>query len=221
MHALDAFAALAALACTSPRRAAAVARAARRPTAAGRAIGRGEAVGRLRAYARVARLRPDILHFEWTTAAVHHFPLVDALDCPMVVSCRGADTNIYPHVPSTKKVAAAFPAVFARAAAVHCVANVIAETAVALGADPAATHVIRTAVDEDRFRPCSVRPARGDVFRLVGIGWLHWRKAYEDALTGFPSSSTSSGANRPPRWSRPATGGAWSMRFATSASKTG
>ena len=75
----------------SPRRALAVVRAAVAPTAAGRPLTRREAVGRLAAYARLAALRPDVVHFEWSSTAVNFSSLPDALGRPYVVSCHGGD----------------------------------------------------------------------------------------------------------------------------------
>ena len=97
-------------------------RAASRPTAAGRPLGRREARLRRHAYARAAALRPDIVHFEWNTAAVHYPSLADALGCPAVVSRRGSEI-VHPHAPSTAKLASGFPLTLARAAVVHCVSR--------------------------------------------------------------------------------------------------
>jgi glycosyltransferase involved in cell wall biosynthesis len=162
-----------------------VVRAARQPTADGRLPGRLEALERVALYARLAALRPDVVQFEWITAAVHFASLPEALGCPSVVSCRGSDVEIYPHTPTTQQVASGFPLALARASAIHCVSDAIARDAIGLGADAAKIAVIKPAVDSTVFRPPDRASRTGDVLRIVSVGWLHWRKGHEDALVAL------------------------------------
>lgn len=166
----------------SPRRAAAVARAATLHTASGRPLGRREAVARLYAYARLALLQPDVVHFEWTTAAVHFHSLGDALGCPTVVSVRGSNVNVHPHTPSGAVTARGLPIALGRAAAVHCVSAAIVAEAARHGLDPAKAKLIRPAVDATFFRPPAVPRSAGGEFRLVASGMLRWLKGYEYVL---------------------------------------
>jgi glycosyltransferase involved in cell wall biosynthesis len=164
-----------------PTRLPRVVRAARAPTAYGTGFRARDALGNLRAYAALAALDPDLVHFEWNTAALHYHSLVDALGRPSVVSVRGGDLEIYPHGPGLW-FAQGYPVAFRRAAAVHCVSQATLREARAQGVRPAQAHVIRPAVDVAGFRPPeSARPDDG-VFRVAAVGWLTWRKGWEYTL---------------------------------------
>ena len=125
--------------------------------------------------------RPDVVHFEWESAAVRFLALFDACDCPVVVSVRGSGVNVHPFT-GQEDIAASYPEVFARAAAVHCVSEAITGAAAGFGLDPAKARVIRPAVDTRFFSP---RPAAGDGgedLRIVSVGALTWPKGHGDAL---------------------------------------
>jgi colanic acid/amylovoran biosynthesis glycosyltransferase len=168
--------------CRSPRRALAVVRAAAAPTAAGRSVGRREAAGRLAMYARLVALRPDVVHFEWTTTAVHFSSLVDALACPAVISCHGGDVQIFPHSPAGRRLATGFRTVLRRAAAVHTVSDAVTAQATRFGADPRKARLIRAAVDPGFFRPPERDRRPAGRFSVVAVGTLRWVKGFEYAL---------------------------------------
>ena len=130
---------------------------------------------------QLSRLRPDVVHFEWESAAVHWLPVFDAWNCPVVVSCHGGGVNVHPHTGGHEHVVRAYRTLFRRAAAVHVVSEAIAKEAEAFGVTPERTWLIRPAVDPDVFRPG--RAERQDsAFRVVAIGELIWRKGYDYAL---------------------------------------
>jgi len=160
--------------------------AARRPPAKGRPRP-AEALSYLTRFMKLARQEPDVVHFEWETAAAHYLPVAEVLTCPMVVSCRGANVHLFPHVPGHQRWVGRLPAVFERAALVHCVSDAIKREAVALGLDPAKARVIRPAVDPDVFspgpaRPGTARPGSEEPLRVAGVGSLIWSKGWEYAL---------------------------------------
>ncbi len=179
---LAAAAALVPLLVRSPRRAAAVVRAAGRPTAAGKAVTRRQAIERVRTYARLAAIRPDVIHFEWATGAIRFHSLGDALGCPVVVSCRGTDVNVHPYTVSMREVAAGLRLALGRATAVHCVSEAMRQEALTHGLDPVKTWLIRPAVDPTFFHPPRLPSVPGDRYRLVAVGSLRWRKGFEYAL---------------------------------------
>ena len=74
---------------------------------------------------------------------------------PSCVSVRGSGVNVHPHA-GRGDLAAAYPEVFAHAAAVHCVSEAVREEAVRFGLDRAKARVIHPAVDTDYFRPPAV-----------------------------------------------------------------
>jgi len=132
----------------------------------------------------VAAFRPDVLHFEWTLAAVPSLPLVEGCGTPLVVSCRGAHVSIAPHNPRRQQEARALPRIFSLAAKVHCVSEAIADEAVALGMARDKAAVIRPAVDPDRFVP-AMGDSQSKRLGILMTGALIWRKAYEFAMTAY------------------------------------
>lgn len=131
----------------------------------------------------LARLRPDVVHFEWHSAAVNHLPLYDVWDCPVTTSCRGSDISVYPHIPGQELYASRLPDVFARVSGVHCVCESVMREATAFGLDPAKAVVARPSIDPELFRPEGRRDGpRDGALAVVMVGWLRWEKGYEYAL---------------------------------------
>jgi colanic acid/amylovoran biosynthesis glycosyltransferase len=142
--------------------------------------------GLLASYMPIARVRPDVVQFEWNVAAVDHLPLFAFWRCPILTSCRGSDLAIYPHVPSLSEYTAQLPEIMRRAAAVHCVSESQRVEALRFGVTPGKTWIIHPAVDPDVFRPDrgpSPRPA--SAMRVVLVGGPRWEKGYEFALTSI------------------------------------
>jgi glycosyltransferase involved in cell wall biosynthesis len=166
---------------TSPRRLVKLLRNVRRvpPRLARRHGGTG---GLLTMLLPLARLRPDIVQFEWNIAAVDHLPLFGVWSCPVVTSCRGSDVTVYPHVPYLRPYADRLPEVMRRASAVHCVSESLMHEAERFGLDVAKTRVIRPAVDPEVFRPRGVTGSDGDALRVLMVGGLRWEKGHEYAL---------------------------------------
>ena len=164
----------------SPRRVLRVAGGVLRPEIRPRRRSLSGSLRRIHRLVPFARLTPDLVHFEWETAAVAYDPLVPLWGCPVVVSCRGSGVGIYPHLSRLAHLTRGYPVIFARAATIHCVSEATKQTAVACGADAARTRVIRSGVDTVRFRP---RQSSGsDRLRVVSVGELRWAKGHEYAL---------------------------------------
>lgn len=141
-----------------------------------------EVLGELRAYLRFARVRADVVHFEWTFSAVRWLPLLDLLACPAVVSCRGSDINARSHDPAYEDWVPALPAAFERFAAVHGISKAILEEAGRYGLDDSKAWLIRPAVDPTFFQPPAQTPPDGAGLRLVTVADLRWVKGHEYAL---------------------------------------
>jgi colanic acid/amylovoran biosynthesis glycosyltransferase len=178
----------AALAATRPGRLVALVRATvqRRPPARARPRPT-EALSYLARFLKLARQEPDLVHFEWENAAARYLPVAEVWSCPVVVSCRGANVQLFPHVPGHMDWVGRLPAVFERAALVHCVSDAIKREAVDLGLDPVKARVIHPAVDPDVFSPepgrrSAARPGSDEPLRLAGVGSLIWPKGWEYAL---------------------------------------
>jgi colanic acid/amylovoran biosynthesis glycosyltransferase len=129
--------------------------------------------------APVAREDADVVHFEWERTARWFLPYLDAIDRPFVMSCRGAGLNVYPHL-GEDGLGDALPALFARAAAVHCVSEAMRRRALAFGADPATTRVIYSGVDPELFSPGE--RTESEELRVICVGKLDWQKGHEDAV---------------------------------------
>jgi colanic acid/amylovoran biosynthesis glycosyltransferase len=142
---------------------------------------RWRALARLRGFLPLARHTPDIVHFEWESAAVAHRPLLDVWRCPMVISCHGG-LQVWAHTTTHAETIDELPGVFRAAAAVHCVSAAVRAEATRYGVDPAKLRLIPTAVDPNVFRPPAEPRAPGAALRIVGVGWLKWLKGFEYAV---------------------------------------
>ena len=146
-----------------------------------------EVLAELRAYLRFARLRADVVHFEWTFSAVRWLPLFDMLGCPGVVSCRGSDINSRPHDPEFQQWVPGLATTFEKSAAVHCVSEAILEEAGRYGLDDSKAWLIRPAVDPAFFQPPREAAPEAGGLRLVTIADLRWVKGHEYALLAVRS----------------------------------
>jgi colanic acid/amylovoran biosynthesis glycosyltransferase len=141
------------------------------------------AIGRLYLDASLVRLGPDVLHFEFGTAAVGRMYLKDLLGCKVVVSFRGYDLNFVglddPHY---------YREVWERADALHFLGNDLLRRAIGRGCpDDKPRVVIPPGIDTALFDPGARAhvdragtPARP--LRIVCVGRLVWKKGYEYAL---------------------------------------
>ena len=125
----------------------------------------------------------DLIYFPWNSAAIDHLGLFDS-GMPIVVSCRGSQVNIRPHLNGQEEFSTLLRTTLKRANAVHCVSLAILEEAALCGVDRDKAVVIHPAVDSDIFYP-SLQKHANKVLRLVTTGSLIWRKGYEYLLMAF------------------------------------
>lgn len=130
-----------------------------------------------------ARVKADCIYFPWNSTAIGYRAL-NALGLPMVVSCRGRQVNIRPHLPGNERYASDLRRSFSAASRVHCVSLDIMREAVQYGLEPSKAVVIRPAVDPAYFLPAEKKPAN-NTFTLLSTGSLIWRKGYEYALASI------------------------------------
>jgi glycosyltransferase involved in cell wall biosynthesis len=126
--------------------------------------------------------QPDVLHFEWNSAAVEYLPLFDFFTCPSVISCRGAQVQVAPANPSRQSFVDGMRLSFQKTSAIHCVSEAILEEIQVYGADPRKSKVIRPAVDPAEFEPPAQARTQAGPVQMVSTGSLIWRKGYEYAL---------------------------------------
>ncbi|MBV9951646.1 MAG: glycosyltransferase family 4 protein, partial [Acidimicrobiia bacterium] len=121
----------------------------------------------------------DVVWFEAAYTAAEHLVVLDQLP-PKLVMCTGSDVRIMPDL--SRRLADALPAAFAQTARVLCRSDDLRRHAIARGASPARTAVLRPAVDTSYFRPGTRPPRPGDAVRLVTVGREHWVKGHEDLV---------------------------------------
>jgi glycosyltransferase involved in cell wall biosynthesis len=131
---------------------------------------------------RMARIRGDVIQFEWLAIALRWAHLFEVLGDRVVVTCHGAEVTAYPHMPRWARPAAGLPDLFRRAVAVHCVSFDVAAEGARYGLDADRSVVIHPAVDTDFFRPRPPSAASGPGLALVSVGQLRWLKGYEYVL---------------------------------------
>jgi glycosyltransferase involved in cell wall biosynthesis len=117
-----------------------------------RSAGLRRRLGWARVFVRLEPLRPDVVHFEWESAAIRYLPLVDLWGCPMVMSCRGG-LDVYSQSDTHRRALDGLADAFDRAAAVHCVSDAMRAEATRHGLDPRKAQVIRSGVELELFTP--------------------------------------------------------------------
>ncbi|MBI3415664.1 MAG: glycosyltransferase family 4 protein [Verrucomicrobia bacterium] len=136
----------------------------------------------LSVFVPLARFHPDIAHFEWNAAAMNHLAMFDVWQCPVVISCRGAQINVRAKIYRNESDLHDLRTSFERASAIHCVSEEIRKEGQPHGLDPAKSWIIRPAVDPNFFKPAEFRPQNAGPLRLITTGSLIWRKGVEYAL---------------------------------------
>ncbi|MCL4870653.1 MAG: glycosyltransferase family 4 protein [Anaerolineae bacterium] len=138
--------------------------------------------------APLLQVKPDIIHFEWNAAAINYHWLPALWECPFVVSCRGRQVNILPHLPGQENYISQLRNSFYSAGRVHGVSQNILDEAVQYGLDRNKGVVIYTAVDVNYYspRPQIAHMPKGK-FRLINVGVSIWRKGYENLLLAINS----------------------------------
>lgn len=123
----------------------------------------------------------DLIHYQWPGHLLTYGVIARKTRKPAVLSLRGGQINIQPHIPGMDGYVAALKRQLPTCSAYHCVSEAIMQEAVAYGLDPKRTWVIRPAVDIAFFTPPEKRPASSQV-HVAMVGAFIWRKGYEYAL---------------------------------------
>jgi len=134
-------------------------------------------------YAPFCRDAFDVIYFPWNSTAIAYRGLFE-LDIPTVVSCRGTQINISPHLPGQCAYVSALRDTLQKASAVHCVSENILHSVVDLGVKQENYVIIRPAVDPEFFTPPSQLP-KNRRFTIVTTGSLIWRKSIETLLVAL------------------------------------
>lgn len=133
--------------------------------------------------AAVARLRPDLVHFEFGVNAVRAVWLGDSLDVPTVVSLRGYDINY-----AGLDQAGYYDEVWARTDAVHVLSGDLWARALRRGCPPDMPRMrITPAVDTAWFAPAHDSRRGSGPLVILTVARLHWKKGYEHTLAAVAS----------------------------------
>lgn len=123
----------------------------------------------------------DIFHYQWPGHLFYYYPFAKKYEKPVVLSLRGRQITIVPHLPGFEQFAAKLRSQLTLCDALHCVSEDILREAMGYGLRAERAWVIRPAVDTDFFVPPSSRSTSGPI-RIAMVGALIWRKGYEYAL---------------------------------------
>jgi len=124
----------------------------------------------------IKKIRPDLIHFHFTTLAMQYGHLCDALRIPFTFSVRGSDLQVAPLMISDFKDKLIQTVKAAKA--VHCVSDSMKDELFNLTGSNDKTLVIRTTVS-DEWATVERKPERG---LFISVGRLQWLKGYPDLL---------------------------------------
>jgi glycosyltransferase involved in cell wall biosynthesis len=130
---------------------------------------------------REAARSADVIHYQWP----RHYEIWGVLARhyrkPALLSLRGRQVTIRPHMPDGASILAMLRHAFDHVAGVHGVSQDIIEQAASLGLRARRSWVIRPAVDTSMFAPAPEQPPAPPL-RVVMVGAIMWRKSYETAV---------------------------------------
>lgn len=140
---------------------------------------RSDAVRAIYTNGPVLALRPDIVHFEFGSAAVGRVAIKDLIDTRCVVSFRGHDVN---HVGLEDPTF--YDDVWRRADAIHCLGEHVWEAVRERGCPDDVPHaLIPPAIELSPLLAMQPRRAgRLETIRLLSVGRLYWTKGHEYTL---------------------------------------
>lgn len=127
-----------------------------------------------------ARWKPRVIHAHFGWSGIRMLLLKHFLGIPMVTTFGGRDLALQAEVPDWKPL---YDALLQASDRIFCVSESLRRTALARGADPARTEVVRRGTRLDRFRAVD-RSAR-DPDRPLGVlmvGRFVEKKGHRDAL---------------------------------------
>jgi len=137
---------------------------------------------------RVCRVLPpfldklDLFHIQWAKTLVFYPEFIKKLDCPVLLSFRGAHINYSPLVD--KKLADGYKQYFPKVAGFHAVSAAISLEAQKYGADPKKITIIPPAIKKDLIHKSIVERStnKDDELKIISVGRCHWKKGYTLAL---------------------------------------
>jgi colanic acid/amylovoran biosynthesis glycosyltransferase len=128
-----------------------------------------------------AAISSDVVHYQWPGHLIRYYSLARKAKKPTVLSLRGRQITVMPHMPGQGKYVAKLRWLLPQCDAYHCVSKTIMKDAECYGLAAHRAWIITPAVDTEFFRP-SKKTETGKPIKIVTVGALIWRKGIEYAL---------------------------------------
>ena len=129
--------------------------------------------------ALLARVRPDVVHAHFGTAAVWAMPVTQELGIPLVATFYGFDISRLPRQAAWRE---RYRELWQRAAAITALSEVMKAKIVALGCPADKVHVVHLG---KRTGDYVFRPRTGPVRHLVSVGRLSDKKGHADLIAAL------------------------------------
>ncbi len=136
--------------------------------------------------AAVNRVKPDIVHVEFSGIGVRYLEILDKIKAKKVVSCRGTAEKIT--LLATEERKQKIKQLFKLADAVHCVSNDMMQTVIPYCTEPQKIFINHAAVDVDKFKSAGNNASSGSLIILTA-GRLTFQKGYYTGLLAIKKLS--------------------------------
>ena len=122
----------------------------------------------------------DIFHIQWAKTLVEYPEFIAQLQCPVVLSLRGAHINYSPLADKT--LAEQYKKYFPMVTAFHAVSDAIARESEKYAAEPDKITIIHPAVKQKLLNDILKTNDHGELLKIISVGRCHWKKGYTFAL---------------------------------------
>ena len=124
----------------------------------------------------------DIFHIQWAKTLADYPEFIEQLDCPIILSLRGAHINYSPL--ANEHLANGYKKYFPKVSGFHAVSDSIARETEIYGADLRKITIIYPAVKRELINNKSIKKMNDSqkLLRIISVGRCHWKKGYTFAL---------------------------------------
>ncbi len=126
-----------------------------------------------------SKLKPDIIHFEFSGLGVSFLSIIDHLKCKSVVSCRGTAEKLKLQFDEKRKVG--LKTLFSKVDLIHCVSNDMKLTILPYCTNSEKIFINTPAIDPNFFQP-AIHKKQNTKLIIVSVGRLTFLKGY---IIGF------------------------------------
>jgi len=124
----------------------------------------------------------DIFHIQWAKTLVYYPEFIEKLQCPIVLSLRGAQINYSPIADNN--LAQLYKKFFPKVSGFHAVSTAISLEAQKYGTDQKKITIIYPAVNINLISDITKKRIikTEDKLEIISVGRCHWKKGYTFAL---------------------------------------